>query len=141
MARRGSLPACQLTGNYPLVGEIVRRERHWPSAGATPTRELVRSTEYLKGRQVLTSAISLSSFRAPQRKSRPNIGRQEGYICRETFQQYFGAQATACEVVSPLRDLIALASSLSISNTADNLVIWSRSFTRLFRFTSLSCPP
>src|SRR5215467_4680572 len=27
-----------------LVGETVRRERRWTSVGATPTRELVRST-------------------------------------------------------------------------------------------------
>jgi hypothetical protein len=27
-----------------VVGVIVRRERRWPSAGATPVRELVRST-------------------------------------------------------------------------------------------------
>jgi len=27
-----------------IVGEKVRRERRWTSAGATPARELVRST-------------------------------------------------------------------------------------------------
>ena len=27
-----------------VVGETVRRERRWTSAGATPARELVRST-------------------------------------------------------------------------------------------------
>jgi len=31
-------------GDHMLVGEEVRRERRWTSAGATPARELVRST-------------------------------------------------------------------------------------------------
>jgi hypothetical protein len=38
------------TGPY-IVGEIVRRERRWASAGATPARELVRSTRKQSKRQ------------------------------------------------------------------------------------------
>jgi len=29
---------------FRMIGEKVRRERRWTSAGATPARELVRST-------------------------------------------------------------------------------------------------
>ncbi len=32
------------TGFWPLIGVTVRRERRWTSAGASPARELVRST-------------------------------------------------------------------------------------------------
>jgi hypothetical protein len=34
----------QSRATFRLVGEKVRRERRWTSAGATPARELVRST-------------------------------------------------------------------------------------------------
>ena len=89
-------------------------------------------------RQLSVCDLSLAAKKKPPQTS-------GGYSLRihlvKRSNNILMAQATACEVVSPLRDLIALASSLSISNTADNFVIWSRSSTRLFRFTSLSCPP
>jgi hypothetical protein len=33
-----------LDTDHRFVGEIVRREKRWTSAGETPARELVRST-------------------------------------------------------------------------------------------------
>ena len=38
------IPGLSANRNYAVVGETVRRERRWTSAGATPARELVRST-------------------------------------------------------------------------------------------------
>jgi hypothetical protein len=43
-AHGGSRAAGTELGNYHVVGVTVRRERRWTSAGATPARELVRST-------------------------------------------------------------------------------------------------
>ncbi len=48
MGRPDSMLSRSSTGQdqsyVPIVGETVRRERRWTPAGATPARELVRST-------------------------------------------------------------------------------------------------
>jgi len=46
----------------PIVGEKVRRERRWTSAGATPARELVRSTRLAIEAAVQATKVSEPSM-------------------------------------------------------------------------------
>jgi hypothetical protein len=46
--------------DWPIVGEKVRRERRWTSAGATPARELVRST-----RSAIEAAVEATKMSEP----------------------------------------------------------------------------
>jgi hypothetical protein len=46
--------------DWPIVGEKVRRERRWTPAGATPARELVRST-----RLAIEAAVEAAKLSEP----------------------------------------------------------------------------
>src|ERR1700687_36887 len=72
----------------PVVGEKVRRERRWTPAGATPARELVRSTRYHKTTgafAAIPGAIAPGSLRLSIRVvlslSRSDQEPAESHIC------------------------------------------------------------
>ena len=44
LQRRDAIQGSNARRHEDLIGVTVRRERRWTSAGATPARELVRST-------------------------------------------------------------------------------------------------
>ena len=48
--------------DWPIVGEKVRRERRWTSAGATPARELVRFTRLATEAAVEATKLSEPSM-------------------------------------------------------------------------------
>jgi len=93
--------------------------------------------------QLMKSLITEVTAQPLQRDAKEKPPRQRTAWLYQNLSNYSTAFATVLGVQAArsFSDFIALPSSLSISNTADNFVIWSRSLTRLFRFTSRSCPP
>jgi hypothetical protein len=57
-----------------LVGETVRRERRWTAAGATPARELVRSTRLAIEAAVEATKLSELSMERVARRLREHVG-------------------------------------------------------------------